>query len=131
MLVDGQPQTIVVDQQQIAYQPAATQQQFIVQEANVEQQQNNQVYYMQQDTMQDNSSHNEPAACETPIVLNHHIQQGQLRGQIVAQKVAQHASRPSPGIVQVRQQLQVSYRNIFLTINVMFFFFLIYCWGVY
>lgn len=110
MLVDGQPQTIVVDPQSIAYQQATTQQQFIVQEANVEQQpQNNQVYYMQ-DNMQENSSHSE-ATCETPIVLNNHIQHGQLRGHIVAQKIAtQHVpqqGRPTSGITQVRHQLQV------------------------
>lgn len=107
MLVDAQPQTIVVDQQQIAYQSSSPQQQFIVQEANVEQRQ---LYYMQDSNMQENN-HSEATACETPIVLNHHLQTGHLRGPMLAQKVAaQHLGqqgRSSPGIVQVRQQLQV------------------------
>lgn len=116
MLVDGQPQTIVVDQQQItAYQQASPQQQFIVQETNAEPQQqqqqqqlqNSQVFFMSDSNIQENSE----AACHTPIVLNHHMQPGQqLRGQIVGQKVvtAQHLTqqqaRASPG---VRQLLQV------------------------
>lgn len=112
MLVDGQPQTIVVDQQQIAYQQTSPQQQFIVQEANAEQQQhqNSQVYFMQ-DSMQENSNHSE-TACDPPIVLNHHMQRGQVIGQKIAaqhlvQQQQQQQPRPSPGIAQVRQQLQV------------------------
>lgn len=112
MLVDGQPQTIVVDQQPVAYQQTSSpQQQFIVQETNVEQLQNSQVYYTQ-DNMQENS---ETATCDGPIVLNNHLQSGQLRGQIIAQKVAtQHLvqQQTRSGIAQPRQQLQVNSRTL-------------------
>lgn len=118
MVVDGQPQTIVVDQQQIAYQQGSPQQHFIIQEADVEQHQNRQVYYMQEG-MQETGGHTETIT-ETPIVLNHHLQHGQLRNQVVTQKTSaqphmgQQQGRPSTGVAQVRQQLQVRYTPIFL-----------------
>lgn len=111
MVVDSQPQTIVVDQQQIAYQQGSPQQHFIIQETDVDQQQTRQVYYMQE-SMQETGGHTETTT-ETPIVLNHQMQHGQLRNQIVSQKITvqpqmgQQQGRPSTGVAQVRQQLQV------------------------
>lgn len=126
MLVDGQPQTIVVDQQQItAYQQANPQQQFIVQETNAEPQQqqqqqqqlqNSQVFFMSDSNTQENGE----AACDTPIVLNHHMQPGQLRAQIVGNKVvaaqhlAQQQARASQG---VRQLLQVRVSDVYFCVK--------------
>lgn len=117
MVVDGQPQTIVVDQQQVAYQQTTTGQHVIIQETNVEQHQNREVYYMQEG-MQESAGHSE-AVTETPLVLNHHIQHGQLRNQSLPTKSATQPilgqqGRSSTGITQVRQQLQVDLCNLYL-----------------
>lgn len=104
MVVDGQPGTIAVDQQQITYQ----QQQYVVQEASIDPQQTRPVYYTQEE-IRETVNHPEVINKE-PIVLNHHLQQSPLRGQVVTQKttvVQTSLEHQAIGVQQVRQQLQV------------------------
>lgn len=117
MVVDSQPQTVVVDQQQVTYQPSPQQQQqFVLQDGSVEfkQPESHQVYYMEE--MQDSSCHGEVLVeqpVRQPIVLNHQIQQTQVRNQVVTQKspaaVVLTARQPIGTHSPIRPPLQVSF----------------------
>lgn len=82
MLVDGQPQAIVVEQQ-VAYQVSA--------------EQAGRVFYMQEE-MQDGGR---KEGVDAPIVLNHHMQK------VGAQAVGRPQGRLLGAIQQIRQSLQV------------------------